>query len=242
MKTKIFSIILLLLLSSCSLFDKKEITNELENWWVVADIKEPDIDTGIGGTELWFSWSWVEENKIVDVNLYDEAIDLKLQQKVWIKSGLVIDKNTLDIITSNCDFLEWKTDYVIEEGEIVTQNREEIQKMIITYLKDNNNLEELKDFKSLMAWQVEWKFALIKDKDFDETKFTDYKELYSYFWHYLMSLENEQEFNSYVDLYINQLKEENKTLDENHILSFITWYFYIKRSCKPFIEDIFISY
>ena len=159
-----------------------------------------------------------------------------------IKSWFKISKNSLDNIISNCDFLEGKIDYFVEEGKKIHQTKKEIPDIVRDTLKTDKREEELASFNLLIDWKIDWKYKLISNKDFDRSKFKDNTEFYSYLGLYLMSLKNEQELKVYTDLYLIELKKEKVILDENYVLPLTAWVFYITKSCKSFIEENFIMY
>ncbi len=235
MKTKIISLLLLIILTSCSFWSN--------NSDVVKTQESSTINQKLNDTQgTWWLSNSIEDKIRNEASSYSEIDSLEEKDRVIIKSSLLVNKNTLNNIISNCDFLEGKKEYIIENWEKVKEERKWLPDRIIYNLEKQNKPEELNDFKSLIAWKIEWKFKLFESNDLDETKFSDKKEFYSYFWKYIMLLKDEAKFDNYVDLYLYKLKSEEWELDENEFLPITAAYFYVKKSCNSFINKNFISY
>lgn len=252
MKTKIVSLILIIFLSSCSIggnkSDKNPVKNEPTN--VTDNIKE--------NTQSWEenlgASGWLQESINTDEPTqtstqepiqwlnYNKVKDLKIDEKVEIKKWMVTSKNSIDNIVSTCDYLEGKSQFLINNWKKENQNGKKYIDLLKENLKEEKRLDELSDLEKLLSWDTQWKYKFIEAKNFDRTKFKNEKEFYSYFGFYLLSIKDEKDFNSYIDLYLKELSKEKEIQNENYVLPLISSYYEHKKSCKSFIEQNFISY
>ncbi|MDD3302430.1 MAG: hypothetical protein PHN31_02665 [Candidatus Gracilibacteria bacterium] len=162
--------------------------------------------------------------------------------RIEIKGGLKATRNTIENIIGNCNFLEGETDYLMEEGKKVKQERKNVEDIIIENYEQDNKLTDSSDFKALLQGTIQGKYKLIENKDFDKTKFSSPIEFYEYFGHYLFSLKDEKSFEIYSSLYMEELRKENLILHEDYILPLIAGVYYHNKSCKTYIKDNFILY
>ena len=157
------------------------------------------------------------------------------------KWGFTLNKNTLESIVSTCDFLEWKSSYLIDNWKKVAQSETWID-MTITSLKAENRMEEVEDLQNLKLGLVKWKYKFIQDKNFSRDNFLNAIEFYSYLGNYISLHKDKKIANEYIYIYLNELTKDKDISYENFILPLIIWNYLQNNACKSFIEKNFISY
>lgn len=246
MKTKIFSLILLLILTSCSSgTDKNKVTiddNSGSSNIVVEDSENDNKDTVIVKSESWTIDDKKETTENKKITSYSELKELKPENKITIKWEIVTNKNSIDNIISTCNYLEWKNEFLLNNWKKEIKNGKSFIDLSKENLKEEKRLDELSDLEKLLSWNIQWKYKFIQSKNFDRTKFKNEREFYSYMGFYILSIKDEKEADSFIDLYLKELSKEKEIKDENYVLPLISSYYEHKKSCKSFIGDNFISY
>ncbi len=232
---KKISIILLIFLSSCSLFDKTEEDNDII---MVGSWLDDKIITEI---------QLIEET-VKDWHIEDENNRFNLIRVIW---WLVTDPNTIESIISYCDIYEnpgnWNIVYVLWEKREWDYS---IEESIIKSIREdfdwdeNDREQEVKLFNWILNGEVNWKYTLLRD--LDNIKLEDFwwdiELLLDYLWKYMFYIKDEKEYKKYEKYYFKQLDRISWNINENFIFPILNSQIYRYWKCKEFINRNFIMY